>query len=69
MTRGKPIMLIIKIHNDSTGTNESANYNYNGYINKRCIFSGRIEGHDRKQGWIKLLHRLVIIEREKEWHD
>lgn len=52
-------MLTIKIHNDGTGTNESANYTYRVYVNTTLIDHGIIKKHDRKKGWKKLL--------EKEW--
>ena len=53
------MMLIIKIHNDGTGTNESANYDYGVYINERRITNGRIKGHDRYNGWQELVKKLL----------
>jgi hypothetical protein len=53
-------MLIIKIHNDGTGTNESANYTYGVFVNDRRIFRGRIIEHNRNHGWISLLCQLVV---------
>jgi len=52
-------MLIIKIHNDSTGSNESANYNYNVLVNTSLIASGRILEHNRADGWVELVKRIV----------
>jgi len=52
-------VLIIKIHNDSTGSNKLANYNYGVYINARRIANGVIKGHNRSDGWQKLVHRLI----------
>ncbi len=52
-------MLIIKIHNDSTGSNESANYNYDVLVNTRKIASGRIVDHNRDDGWVELVKRIV----------
>jgi len=52
-------MLIIKIHNDSTGSNELANYNYDVLVNTSLIASGRIVDHNRTDGWVELVKRLV----------
>ena len=52
-------MLIIKIHNDSTGSNESANYNYDVLVNTSLIASGRIVDHNRADGWVELVKRMV----------
>ena len=52
-------MLTIKIHNDSTGTQESANYEYNVYINGRVIEHGEIKGHNRNDGWRKLVQTVI----------
>ena len=52
-------MLIIKIVNDATGTNESANYQYQVMINQSVIYSGRVIGHNRNTGWVGLLKLLT----------
>lgn len=52
-------MLTIKIVNDATGTNESANYRYQVLVNDTVIESGEVKGHKRKQGWRGLLLDLV----------
>jgi len=52
-------MLIIKIQNDSTGTNKSANYRYQVLVNQTVIESGEIRGHNRDDGWRKLVIQLV----------
>ncbi len=51
--------LIIVFHNDSTGTSNKGNYNVTTYINKRSIWTGRIEAHDRREGWEKLVKMLA----------
>ena len=51
-------MLIIKIHNDSSGTDESANYNYGVYVNERRIANGYIKGHNRKDSWEVLVNKI-----------
>ena len=52
-------MLIIKIVNDATGTNESANYRYQVMVNDTVIESGEIKGHDRRKGWQNLVEMIV----------
>ena len=44
-------MLVITLRNDGTGTDESANYDYEVSVNWRPIADGRIEGHNRADGW------------------
>lgn len=48
-------MLIVLVHNDGTGTEESANYDYEVRINHDVIAHGRIPDHNRKDGWQALL--------------
>jgi len=48
-------MLTIEFHNDSTGTEITGNYNYRVIINDKLIANGRVEGHQRKMGWVFLL--------------
>jgi hypothetical protein len=53
-------MLIILIHNDGTGTNESANYTYEVRVNNdRVLAEGVIKGHNREDGWEKLVQMLL----------
>jgi hypothetical protein len=60
-------MLIIKILNDRSGTDESANYNYGVYVNERRIANGRVEGHNRNDGWDVLVRRICNPDKpEKE---
>jgi hypothetical protein len=53
------MMLIVKIKNDATGTNESANYDYVVEVNFKEIAKGRLEGHDRNDGWAVLLMNIA----------
>lgn len=52
-------MLIVKIHNNGTGTNEKANYDYGVYVNETLIAMGNIYDHNRNNGWVNLLEMLV----------
>ena len=58
-------MLTIKIHNDGTGNIETGNYDYEVLINDKVIESGRVENHNRYDGWINLVVMLVIDAHEK----
>lgn len=59
-------MLIIKIQNDSTGTDTSANYRYQVMVNETVIESGEVKGHIRKNGWQELVAKLVLKSKELE---
>lgn len=50
--------LIVVIHNDGTGSDDAANYDFQVYVNETKIAEGEIFRHDRKDGWIRLLERL-----------
>jgi len=52
-------MLIIKIHNDGTGTKKIGNYTYGIYINERRIANGRLDEHYRSLGWEGLVAQLA----------
>ena len=41
-------MLVVKIVNDNTGTEEIGNYNYQVFVNMTPIAGGRVEGHSRR---------------------
>ncbi len=56
-------MLILTVHNDRTGTEDVGNYDYNVYINKHIIASGRIEGFKRKYGWKQLIGEIIRDEK------
>ena len=51
--------LILVIHNDGTGTEDSANYDWHAYVNRREIASGYAFGHNRADSWDTLV-RLVV---------
>lgn len=55
-------MLIVYIHNDGTGTNKSANYTYQVCVNDVVIDVGEVKGHDRNEGWRKLLEEVAKAE-------
>ena len=44
-------MLIIEIQNDTTGTNERANYKYTVHVNDEVVEVGTIKGHNPSYGW------------------
>ncbi len=61
-------MLTIHIHNDGTGSDDSANYDFSVLVNGREIDSGRITGHNRKDDWKTLLIELLWQNMtEKRW--
>lgn len=57
-------MLIIRLHNDGTGSDESANYNAEVRVNLDTIWLGRVEGHNRADGWPTLLRLLADATEE-----
>jgi hypothetical protein len=65
-------MLIILVHNDGTGTEEIADYNYEVRINHDVIAHGRILDHNRKDGWQALIreiadqHQAPIVSDQKK---
>ena len=52
-------MLIVLVHNDGTGTEKRANYDYEVRINNEVIERGHIQGHDRKDGWQALIREIA----------
>ena len=67
-------MLIITFHNDSTGNTELAHYDVQVLITEtptqlRPIWTGRIEGHHRGDGWKQLLVRLVEEAHKGDHHE
>ncbi len=52
-------MLTITIINDSTGTDDAANYHYEIAINWIIVGEGRIKGHNRADGWRALVREMV----------
>lgn len=57
-------MMNLYIHNDSTGTDESANYEWKVSVNYREIASGTFKGHDRKGGWEELVIKIAMLSLE-----
>lgn len=53
--------LIIVFTNDTTGKPPYGNYNVGVFLNETAIWKGRVEGHDRRAGWIQLVRDLVAI--------
>lgn len=51
-------MLIIKIQNDGTGTQNIGNYRYQVLVNSTVIESGDIRGHKRGD-WRKLVAMML----------
>jgi hypothetical protein len=59
-------MLIITFHNDSTGKDNVGNYNVEVRItttptSTARLWKGRVEGHDRSDGWQGLVQRLAWL--------
>ena len=52
-------VLILTFHNDGTGTEKVASYDYVVQINDRTLERGRLENHRRKLGWKALVRRVV----------
>jgi hypothetical protein len=57
-------MLIITFHNDGTGNKTVGNYDVKVYINREELWAGRIEGHERKNGWQGLVRRLAEMAKK-----
>ncbi len=57
-------MLIVKVHNDGSGTSLSANYDVEVSMNLRTIWRGRVEGHNRHYGWPALLEEIAVAARK-----
>ena len=52
-------MLIVTLHNDGTGSDSSSDYTIQVHVNQRCIWRGQVHGHNRQDGWPKLLSMLA----------
>lgn len=57
-------MLIVKVHNDGSGTSLSANYDVEVSVNLRTIWRGRVTGHNRHYGWPALLEEIAQVARK-----
>ena len=53
--------LIVYIQNDGTGSGDAANYDYQVRVGRELIASGRVEGHDREEGWRELVRRVASV--------
>ena len=53
------MMLRLAIINDGLGTDENASYEYRVYVNYELIDTGRVEGHNRKDGWRALVGMIA----------
>jgi hypothetical protein len=55
-------VLIVLIHNDGTGEPEHiGNYDVEVRINAQTLWRGRVIGHNRYNGWPKLLETVSAI--------
>lgn len=52
--------LFVEIVNDGTGEHDTGHYDVVVRINKRRLWSGRIEGHRRSDGWQILLAKVAL---------
>ena len=60
------VALIVVIHNDATGDDEHSNYDVSVRVTitptrLKTIWSGRVEGHRRGDGWPALLRQLAEV--------
>ena len=53
------VMLRLVIINDGLGADENASYEYRVYVNYELIDEGRVEGHNRKDGWRALVGMIA----------
>lgn len=53
-------MLIIKVTNDDTGDERVGNYDYAVLVGSTIIAEGRVDGHERSQGWKELIRKLLL---------
>lgn len=51
--------LYVKVHNISPASNVVCNYEVAVRVNERVIYEGVIFGHNRANGWTKLLHMIA----------
>ena len=51
-------MLLITFTNDTTGSEKVGNYDVAVYLNNTVIWRGRVEGHERGEGWQGLVEQL-----------
>ena len=63
------MMLRLAILNDGLGTDENASYEYRVYVNYELIDEGRVEGHNRKDGWRALVGMIAKESVDKRQGD
>ena len=54
-------MFIVYVHNDGLGSDVSASYDVEVRINRNPLWRGKVNGHNRKDGWPALLKTIGII--------
>jgi len=59
-------MLIITVHNESTGTNDSANYTYVVSVNRDVICAGEVLDFNRDMGWEALIDQVLRDARRRK---
>lgn len=52
-------MLTIRLLNDGTGPHDAANYQVTVLVNLTIIWTGRVEGHNRADGWPALVSKML----------
>lgn len=60
-------MLALLVLNDRTGSNESANYSYRVQVNTEVIAKGEFKGHNRNNGWTRLVCDIAEQEEQMSW--
>jgi len=58
-------MLIVTLHNDSTGDEQIGNYNCRVFINRTLLYEGRVEGHLRHDWRDLIIQWAKQLEEEK----
>jgi len=59
-------VLTLKLVNDGTGDDIIGNYDVTVTVNTRVIWTGRVEGHDRRGGWPWLIWQLADVVMDEE---
>ena len=59
-------MLSITFLNDKTGTEDVANYEVTVWVNRDVVARGRVEGHQRAEGWQALVARYLSEAKAQE---
>ena len=61
--------LILVFHNDSTGSDNTGNYDVQVYINQQLIEQGRVEQYSRSHGWAELVGQYLIQRDISYWSE